>query len=308
MTCPNSPVAKSIGKVLVKNKGRDIFFTYIFMGEDVFSVVCLKALLARYPNASPRLVVIPADVSPSGKKLVDFCDEQGYEMLFVEDFREINAKTVLESLNFDFLITAHFDKIVPEAIFQRASVAALNLHPSALPKYRGRSPQHWPIIFGDTVTAISVHKMYAAVDTGEIMAQEIVEIGPDMYIHQLQKEFLKRYGQVLCNAVENALRGLAGEAQRAEDATYFDKISAYDMQICRSDPVKIAYGKVKAFSLPYQGAIFADRRILKAEPVSDELARLIMSLPNRRGWTIHGDQSFIVLRDGCLRVTRMENM
>jgi methionyl-tRNA formyltransferase len=278
------------------------------MGEDVFSVICLKALIDNYPNALPRLVVTSTPVSVSGKKLVDYSQELGIEVLFVQDFGALKTKTILENLDFDFLITAHFDKIVPEAIFRRARVAALNLHPSALPKYRGRSPQHWPIILGDSFTAITVHKMHATVDTGEILAQESVPIGPDMYIHQLQKEFLRRYGRVLCKAVDNALRGQNGEIQKASGASYYDKISTNDMTICRSDTTQIAYGKVRAFSLPYRGAIFAGRRILRAKPVSEELAMKISSRPNRQGWATHHEQNFIVLRDGCLLVTKMEVM
>lgn len=79
----------------------------------------------------------------------------------------------------DFVLTASYGRILPESLLQIPQIAALNVHPSPLPRWRGPAPIVWTLLAGDQQTALSVQTMVAEVDRGPIWYQEAVPIGPD---------------------------------------------------------------------------------------------------------------------------------
>ena len=65
------------------------------------------------------------------------------------------------------------------ALLALPRVAALNLHGSLLPAYRGRAPLNWVLVNGETRTGVTLHHMTAEADAGDIVAQEPIDILPD---------------------------------------------------------------------------------------------------------------------------------
>lgn len=70
----------------------------------------------------------------------------------------------------DLLVTAGYGKLLPETWLSWPSVAALNLHFSVLPKYRGANPAEWAILCGETETGVTLIEMSPKFDTGNIIA------------------------------------------------------------------------------------------------------------------------------------------
>ena len=69
-----------------------------------------------------------------------------------------------------------YRNLLSEEVLQTASVAALNLHPSLLPRYRGRAPVNWVLVNGERETGVTLHHMVARADAGDIVAQRAVTI------------------------------------------------------------------------------------------------------------------------------------
>jgi methionyl-tRNA formyltransferase len=65
---------------------------------------------------------------------------------------------------------------------------AYNLHGSLLPKYRGRAPVNWAVLYGESVTGVSLHQMVEKPDAGALIDQEAVAILPNDTAHDV---FLK---------------------------------------------------------------------------------------------------------------------
>lgn len=76
----------------------------------------------------------------------------------------------------DFLIVAGFGKLIPPAWLKLPRIAALNLHPSLLPKYRGACPAEWAILNGEKETGVTLIRMDEKFDQGEIYAQQKILI------------------------------------------------------------------------------------------------------------------------------------
>ena len=242
--------------------------SFIFFGEDAFSLVVLQSLLKSDLNLNPLAVVMLEPISHSGERLVSYCNQRGISLIKTSDISSREFISLIEGWSFDILITAHFQKILPKAIFDSARFGALNLHPSLLPKFRGMSPQHWPIILNEQETGVSVHYIESDVDSGNIIKQVKIPLSPNIYIHELQKKMLIVYETIMVEAIKLVISGHKGSKQNIEHGSYFHKIKSDDMQISIEKGFRYAYGQIRAFSFPYDGASFGGLRIMKASPLN----------------------------------------
>ncbi len=276
----------------------------VFFGEDIFSLEVLRALIDSSLCIRTRAIVILEPVTVSGKRLVEFASRYGIPLIIVKSVKEQSVKSEILRLKADLIVAAHFQRILPAELYSSATMGAFNLHPSLLPKYKGMSPQHWPIVFGDSFTGVTVHRMADAVDTGRIMRQVAVPLEPDIYIADLQKKFLGIYGQVMVDALRLASDGFKGKEQFSEGTSYFHRIREDDMRITVEMRADHAYGMIRAFSLPYAGAWIDNLRLIRAKPLLyDEFDYLVRRDPVR-GIKSRDNRLYLVLNDGALEITK----
>jgi methionyl-tRNA formyltransferase len=81
------------------------------------------------------------------------------------------------SLSGDVLISSNWRHRIPDHVRAGWSLAALNVHRSLLPAYRGASPLNWAISCGETRTGVTIHLLHGDLDCGDIVAQEALQIG-----------------------------------------------------------------------------------------------------------------------------------
>jgi methionyl-tRNA formyltransferase len=277
---------------------------FIFFGEDVFSLAVLESLIEGRLELLPLATVMLEPISFSGRRLAEYCENRGIPLILTRSVKSEDFLAKFEKLDYDLIISAHFQRILPARIFNRARAGALNLHPSLLPKYRGMAPQHWPIILGDAETGVTVHCIDDGVDTGRIMRQVRIPLDPEIYIHELQIKFLAVYRSIMIEAVERLLSGDLGEQQSAVGISYFHKINDADMVIKADMEVAHAYSLIRAFSFPYSGARFDDIRIMKAKPVSEELRKELQISSNSSALQQSGASRYLRLKDGTLELTK----
>lgn len=278
--------------------------SFIFFGEDAFSLAVLQSLVECKLGLQPLAVVMLEPISVSGLRLVNYCVGRGILLIKAKEVRSDEFLDRFEVINFDLLICAHFSRILPIRLFSRARLGALNLHPSLLPLYRGMAPQHWPIVLGDAETGVTVHCIEEGVDTGRIIRQVRIQLNPEIYIHELQKKFLAVYQTIMVEAVDRLINGQEGAVQPAEGVTYFQKIRECDMEITSQMNIKRVYGLIRAFSFPYPGARFQDIRIMKARIVDEVLWLELQQYAQMPGIQSRGAQSYLVLKDGALELTK----
>ncbi len=71
----------------------------------------------------------------------------------------------------DFLLVVDFGYLVPDKLLAWPKIAPLNIHPSALPKWRGSSPGQLAILFGEPISAVTLMVMDQGLDSGPVLAQ-----------------------------------------------------------------------------------------------------------------------------------------
>ncbi len=127
-----------------------------------------------------------------------------------------------EATNPELNVMAFVTQIIPSRVLEFPPLKTIQYHPSMLPKHRGRSAINHAIVQGDTMTGVSVFWVDEGLDTGPILLQVPVEIGPDDTINSLYRDKLFPLGvQAISDAVKLVAAGQAPRHQQVEaDMTY----------------------------------------------------------------------------------------
>jgi methionyl-tRNA formyltransferase len=235
----------------------------IFFGEDSFSNVVLQSLIdAKFDVV---LVVSPFYDNLIHKRLEKTSLVNHIEYIRIADFKAKSFIIKLSSLLPDLIVIAHFKKLIQREIINIPNFGCINLHPSLLPYYRGLSPQHWPIINGEHETGVSVHFVDEHADTGDIILQKKVQITSNMYVSDLQLEFIKVYKTIVIESI-NLIKqqNFIPMKQSHLKGTYYGKLKREQCKIDLSQSRNRIINLIRGVSKPYYGAYLDDIIIWKA--------------------------------------------
>jgi methionyl-tRNA formyltransferase len=132
----------------------------------------------------------------------------------------------------DFIISGWFHLKIPQTVINLSRCFSVNLHPSLLPAYRGPSPVEWCIMNGEAETGLTLHKLEASFDTGEILWQKAVQI----LGNETGGEILKKILDLVPSAIDNLLlrtesADFAGNRQDSLQVSYYPKWVSEDTYI-----------------------------------------------------------------------------
>ncbi len=134
-------------------------------------------------------------------------------------------------------VMAFVQEFIGQETLELPTHGTIQYHPSLLPKHRGRSSVNWPIIQGETLTGVSIFWPDQGMDTGPVLLQKNVEIGPDDTAGSLYADKLSPVGiEALAEAVELVRRGAAPKTVQDEsEATYekpaVDRVARIDWRL-----------------------------------------------------------------------------
>lgn len=151
----------------------------------------------------------------------------------------------------DLLVVIAYGKIIPQAILDIPRIAPINIHGSILPKYRGASPIQATLLNNDKETGITIMKMDAGMDTGNMIDILRFRIPFDWTTKELIDEMKKIGPKFLNDTLWKYGKRLLGEVvQKEEKASYCGKIEKESWLIDpRNDTLQTIYSKYRAFYL-----------------------------------------------------------
>ncbi len=165
-----------------------------------------------------------------------------------------DAVRAVRALHADVLACASYGKILPAALVTNAEMPALNVHPSALPRYRGATPIQGALLAGDASTAVSVMWMSSRMDAGDIALQVAVDIEADENFGALHDRLAEVGARALLDALRlYAQNVLPRQAQAEASATYTRPISKADLELRFTATSLELANRVRAYS-PKPGA------------------------------------------------------
>ena len=232
----------------------------VFMGTPDLAATVLEALLAAGHrivaaySQPPRPVGRGHRMQPSPVQML--ADRHGIPVRCPTSLRTPEAQTEFAALNADAAIVAAYGLILPPAILAAPRLGCLNVHASLLPRWRGAAPVQRAILEGDRETGVTIMQMDAGLDTGAILLQETVAIGPGTTGGGLTGRLAELGGSLIVEALDRSARGdLASRPQPEEGVTYAKKLTRDEARLDWRLPAARLERQVRAFD-PWPGAYF----------------------------------------------------
>jgi methionyl-tRNA formyltransferase len=179
---------------------------FFLLAHNPMSLICLNKLIKN--KQIPDLVVIHKYLSFEKLKesfyspIEKTCKKNKIRLFKVNKLEEI--KDIIKGS--DFGICAGFMQIISEEIFSLPEKGIFNLHCGKLPKYRGRAPISRAIINGDRNITVTIHKIDAGVDSGDICIEDRIRISDKDDVNSLYKKCSDKSAELISNFVNRIKR------------------------------------------------------------------------------------------------------
>jgi methionyl-tRNA formyltransferase len=183
----------------------------VFLGTPAFAVPTLEAMV----NAGHEiLAVVTQPDRPSGRGRVltappvkEAALRLGLAVHQPERVRRPEAVALLGALAPEVMVVVGYGQIIPQSIIDIPAHGILNVHASLLPRYRGAAPIQWAIARGETTTGVTIMRIDAGLDTGDILLASEMAIGPEETAVELSARLARRGADLLIEALSGLEAG-----------------------------------------------------------------------------------------------------
>jgi methionyl-tRNA formyltransferase len=229
----------------------------VFMGSPEFAVPCLRALAGAHEVA---LVVSQPD-KPAGRggELRAPAVKVAAHELGLRVIQPASAKTgelaaALVDSKAELAVVVAYGKILPRAVLDALPRGCINVHASLLPRYRGAAPVQWAVISGEVETGVSIMQLDEGMDTGPVLLERIVKIGPE----ETSGELLARLAPIGAAAMLETIAAIANGtatpvAQDNAQATHAPMLRKTDGAIDFAQPADLVAARIRGVD-PWPGA------------------------------------------------------
>ena len=217
---------------------------------------CLQVLLAG--GVQVDLVVTHRD-APGEQiwfaSVAQLARDHGLPLAWAEDLDDAALQAAVSAAAPDFLFSFYFRRMLPPAVLACARRAALNMHGSLLPRYRGRVPVNWAVIRGEHETGASLHHMTARPDAGDLVDQMAVPILPEDTAGEVFRKVTVAAELVLHRSLPSLLAGTApARPLDLASGNYCGGRRPEDGRIDWTQPARAVHDLVRGVAPPYPGA------------------------------------------------------
>ncbi len=180
------------------------------MGTPDFAVPCLTRLL----DISEVVGVVTQPDKPRGRgqKLTPSPVKAaalaaGIPVYQPARVREADFVRALTEIAPELIVVVAFGQILPAELLAIPPLGCVNVHASLLPRYRGAAPMQWCLMNGEKETGVTTMMMDAGLDTGDVLEQTTVDIGPDMTLAELHDTLSLKGAGLLASTIGKMLDG-----------------------------------------------------------------------------------------------------
>lgn len=226
----------------------------IVNGQQAFGRAVLEALLARGEDVVGVFTAPDAEGAPADP-LKECAVERGLPVFQPKSFRRPRVWEQIRELRPDLAVMAYVTLFVPKDALDIPTLGTIQYHPSLLPMHKGPSSINWPIIFGETKTGLSIFWPDDGLDTGPILLQKEVGIGPDDTLGSVYFNHLFPLGvDAMIESVDLVRDGTAPKIDQDPGAgSYESWCRAEQAEIDWSRPVADVYNLIRGCN-PQPGA------------------------------------------------------
>lgn len=223
----------------------------IFAGTPVNAAETLRALVAA---GQPIALVLTRNDAPIGRKRVltaspvaQVADELGIPVLKTNRITELEEAALAKSGARLALVVA-FGALLKPSTINILELGWFNLHYSVLPRWRGASPVQSAILAGDKTTGVTLFKIDAGLDTGDLVGVVETSIEPGENTGRLLTRLTQLGVTLALQELPGLLSGFAKLKPQQGEPTFAPKYDRQDSRITALDDAREALAKVLAFN------------------------------------------------------------
>jgi len=209
----------------------------IVHGQQAYGKSVLEAILEKGEDEVVAVYCAPDKEGRPLDPIKEYALEQGLTVHQPASYKSPEVWAQMGSHNADLCVMAYVLLMVPEEALNVPKLGSIQYHPSLLPWHKGPSSINWPIIMGKEKTGLTIFWPDNGLDTGPILLQKEVDIGPDDTLGSIYFDKLFPLGvEAMLESIELVREGTAPrEAQNPEDGSYEGW--------CRKENVEIDWNK-----------------------------------------------------------------
>ena len=226
----------------------------VFLGNHDVGIAVLESLL----SAANVVAVIAHPIDPEEgfryASVYEFAIRQGIKVIRGKA-REKEVFEFINSVSPDLLWITDYRYILPKELISIARYGAVNMHPSLLPKYRGRAPINWAILKGENEIGLTAHYVDEGVDSGDIITQVAIPLSIDEDVGDALRKLIPLYRSVTREVIEFFIKGdVPSFRQELIDYPIFPARKPGDGRIDWSKSAVEILNLIRAVAHPYPGA------------------------------------------------------
>jgi len=231
----------------------------VFCGTPQFAVPSLKKLLSLPEFEILGVFTQPDRPKGRGKEVAaspvkEVAAGAGIPIYQPEKIRGKESEQQLRALNPGVIVIIAYGQIIPPKLLPIPHLGWINLHASLLPKYRGAAPIAWAIANGEQITGNTTMRIDAGMDTGEMLLQQELPIGPDETAPELSQRLAEAGAGLMIDTLRGLQSGkLKSRPQDASRATTAPILKREDGRIDWTKPAMEIYNRRRGFT-PWPGA------------------------------------------------------
>ena len=252
---------------------RTVWVSFDTIGRD-----CLEAA-AEAGAEIVGIVTLPGPVDPDRSGQCSFDEVATRHDAALVEARDVNAPETLNALRKlepELVFVVGWSQLVHDPFIAIARGGVFGMHPTLLPRHRGRAPIPWAILSGLARTGVTLFEILdSTADSGAIVGQVAVGIGPDETARTLFDRLAAAHVELVRECVPQLLAGSAPRVrQDPRRASAWPKRIPADGIIDWETRAPYLYDWVRAQTRPYPGAFtfLGDEKVVvwRARPVELE--------------------------------------
>lgn len=292
----------------------------LFLGTPEFAVESLDRIVSEGYNVV-GVVTMPDKPAGRGHHMLQsdvkkYALDHSIPVLQPVSLKDPEFISRLQQLRADLFIVIAF-RMLPEVVWSMPPLGTFNLHASLLPRYRGAAPINRAVMNGDSVTGVTTFFLRHEIDTGDIISQQSIAIGPDENVGSVHDRLMHLGADLTIDTIRHIIAGdLKPIPQESlltpgEEPTPAPKIFKETCRIDWNRPVAEIHNHIRGLS-PYPAAwttVTSDGAEPDAEPLQ---LKIFTASPTSRPSvkpgrvTIEGNRLFIDTADFAIEILELQ--
>ena len=288
----------------------------VFWGTPDFSIPSLEAC---FENSEVLAVVTQPD-KPKGRghellptPVKEWALKKNLKVFAPRSLRKLDEEGLalvefLQEKLADYFVVVAYGNIFPQTFLDMPTIAAVNVHASLLPRWRGAAPVQRSLEAGDKETGVSLQKMVAALDAGDVLLEKRYVPQIDDNAQVMFQKLSLLGGELLSDFLKSDFSALCSQKQDKALVTLAPKITKEEAVFSNTWSAKEFCNRVRAFFLwPTVKIVFVNEH-LKSQP-RIEVKILSANTVNKsfsKNWGIEGSVAFLKCSDSFVKIEKAQ--